>query len=143
MSQTITLSSQYNRSRAKRLVEVAPAGAVMVIRPASRTTDQNALLWSMLSEISRAKPEGRSLPPETWKCLFMNAAGFQCTFEPGLDGEGVVPPGFKSSRLSKAEFSDLIEVSHEYAARHGIVLGDGVSTPRAGGTSLTSAADRS
>lgn len=121
---TIILSSDYRRMQAKRLIDAAPHGAVLNVRPARRTNDQNALLWALLSQISRAKPEGRSLPPETWKCLFMMATGFQCTFEPGLDGQGVVPMGFRSSRLNKAEFSDLIEAIHEYAARHGVPLSD-------------------
>lgn len=60
------------------------------------------------------------MPPEIWKSLFMMAAGFSFRWEPGLDGEGVVPVGFRSSRLNKAEFSDLIECIREYGARHGV-----------------------
>jgi hypothetical protein len=124
MTQTLIMSSSARRFEAKRLIDLAPDYAVVKIDAPRRTVDQNRLLWARLSELSRAKPEGRNLPPETWKALFMSAAGFQCTFEPGLDGNGVVPLGFKSSRLNKAEFSDLIEAIHEYASRHGIVLTD-------------------
>lgn len=125
--QTIILNGPASRQQAMRLIGIAPQGAVLNIREAKRTTDQNSLLWALLSEISRAKPEGRVLSPEIWKCLFMASAGFNCTFVAGLDGEGVVPLGFKSSRLTKAEFSDLIEVIHEYAARHGIPLSDEIN----------------
>lgn len=125
--QTIILNGPASRQQAMRLIGVAPQGAVLNIREAKRTNDQNSLLWALLSEISRAKPEGRVLSPEIWKCLFMASAGFNCTFVAGLDGEGVVPLGFKSSRLTKAEFSDLIEVIHEYAARHGIPLSDEIN----------------
>lgn len=128
--QTIILNSDYRRMQAHRLIEQVPNGVVLNIHPAKRTNDQNALLWAMLSEISRAKPDGRVLPPETWKCLFMATAGFSCTFEPSLDGKGVVPLGFKSSRLSKAEFSDLIEAIHAFAAEKGIPLSDEIE-PRA------------
>jgi hypothetical protein len=124
MTQTIILSGSAQRFKAKQLIDVAPINAVMKVDAPRRTPDQNALLWSLLSALSRAKPEGRNLPPETWKCLFMSAVGFQCTFEPGLDGQGVVPLGFKSSRLTKAQFSELIECIHEYAARHGVALSD-------------------
>jgi hypothetical protein len=96
----------------------------MNVQEARRTNDQNALMWALLSEIARAKPEGRVLPVETWKALFMHSAGFKCTFEPSLDGQGVVPLGFKSSRLRKAEFSDLIEAIRAYAAEHGVALSD-------------------
>lgn len=134
MSQTVILRSDYNRFQAHRLIDAAPPRAVVSIKPESRSTDQNALMWALLSEISRAKPEGRNMPPEIWKCLFMAAAGFNCTFEPGLDGQGVVPLGFKSSRLTKVEFSELIECIHEYAARHEIVLTDEVSNQSSTGS---------
>lgn len=122
--QTIVLSSPYYRAQAKRLIDMAPDRAVVNVREAKRSTDQNSLLWAMLSQISRAKPQGRALPPEIWKCLFMSAAGFNCTFEPSLDGKGVVPLGFKSSRLTKAEFSDLLEAIYSFAAENGIPLSD-------------------
>src|SRR5262245_16446511 len=118
--QTLILSNDLVRRRAHRLIEMAPDRAVLNIREANRTNDQNAKMWAMLSDIARAKPMGRVLTTEVWKALFMNAAGFACTFEPTLDGRGVIPLGFKSSRLSKSEFSDLIECMHAFAAEHGI-----------------------
>ena len=124
--QTLILANAHVRRRAHELIEVAPDCAVVNIRAASRTNDQNAKLWAMLSDIARAKPQGRVLSTETWKALFMNAAGFSCTFEPTLDGRGVVPLGFKSSRLTKAEFSDLIECIYAYGAEHGIEWTDPV-----------------
>jgi hypothetical protein len=122
--QTIILSGEYRRAQAHRLIDTAPHGAVLNVREAKRTSDQNALMWALLGEISRAKPGGRSLAPEVWKCLFMHEAGFKCTFERTLDGKGVVPLGFKSSGLNKAEFSDLIEAIHAFAAEHQIPLSD-------------------
>lgn len=122
MSQTIILSDDSRRMQARRLVDLAPPGSVLTIKPPSRTLDQNALMWSLLSEISRAKPEGRTYTPEVWKSLFLHSLGHQQRFEGALDGSGVVPVGFRSSRLTKAQMSDLIEVIFEYAARHGIAL---------------------
>lgn len=122
--QTIILSNPVARQRAKALIDRAPDYAVCNIAEARRTNDQNALLWALLSEIARAKPQGRVLTTETWKALFMHQAGFTCTFEPSLDGKGVVPLGFKSSRLRKAEFSDLIECIRAFAAENEIELSD-------------------
>jgi hypothetical protein len=129
--QTVILASAYHRHRAHRLIDIAPPGAVLNIQEAKRTNDQNALMWALLSQISRARPDGRVLPTETWKALFMNAAGFTCSFEPSLDGKGVVPLGFKSSRLRKAEFSDLIEAIHQFAAEKGIPLTDEIDKAHA------------
>lgn len=126
--QTIILNGDYKRAQAKRLIDQAPHGAILNIKEAKRTQDQNALMWSLLSQISRAKPDGRVLDTDTWKALFMHSAGFSCTFEPTLDGKGVVPLGFKSSRLRKAEFSDLIEAIFSFAAEKGIALTDEISS---------------
>jgi hypothetical protein len=122
--QTVILAHAAAKQRAHQLIERAPKDAVVNIREATRTSDQNALMWALLSDIARAKPGGRVLSTEAWKCLFMSAAGFQCIFEPSLDGNGVVPLGFKSSRLRKAEFSDLIECIRAFAAEHDIRLSD-------------------
>lgn len=118
--QTVILRGDTQRAFAKRLIDAAPVDAVVNIREATRSADQNARLWAMLSDVSRAKPQGRVLPPEIWKCIFMASVGHQCRFEPSLDGNGVVPIGFKSSRLTKAEFSDLIEAVFAFGAEHGV-----------------------
>lgn len=115
--QTIILSSPAKREGAKRLIDLAPHGAVVNVRKATRTTEQNALLWSLLSEVSRAKPDGREMTADQWKSVFMDAAGFKPTFVPTLEGDSFLCLGYKSSRLTKAEFSDLIECINEYCAR--------------------------
>jgi hypothetical protein len=120
MAQTILLRGPSQRQLAKQLVEQAPADAVVTIRPATRTLEQNSRLWAMISDVSRAKPEGRTHTPEVWKCLFMSACGHAVQFETGLDGKPF-PVGFSSSRMTKAEMSDLMEFIAEYGSRHGVV----------------------
>jgi hypothetical protein len=94
----------------------------MKVSKPTRTLDQNARLWAMLSEISAAKPEGRELTPDVWKSLFMHALDHAQRFEMALDGKGMVPVGFRSSKLTKDQFSDLFLVIEEYAARNGVEL---------------------
>jgi len=118
--QTVILSSPYARQRAHQLIDKAPDGCICNVRQPNRTSEQNARMWAMLGDISIAKPEGRDYPPEIWKSLFMAEAGFKPRFEPSLDGRGVVPIGYKSSRLTKAEFSDLMEAIAAYGAEHGV-----------------------
>ena len=120
MAQTVRLVGRSQRDLAIALIERAPADAVVTIREATRNTDQNAKLWAMLSDISRAKPEGRAWVPETWKAAFMHSLGHQVQFCEGLDGSGPFPLGFRSSRLSKRQFADLITVVQEYGDRHGV-----------------------
>ena len=120
--QTIILRG--NRETAHRIIDVAPPGSVLNIKPPRRSLDQNAKMWAMLSDISRAKPEGRVLPPRKWKCLFMDALGEPADWEPGLDGQGVVNCGYRSSALTKAQMADLITLMDEYGARHGVEWSD-------------------
>lgn len=118
--QTIRLTTPRARWTAHQLIDKAPDRAVVNIKPETRTNAQNALMWALLSDVSRAKPEGRELTPEVWKSVFMHALGHAQRFEMALDGNGVVPVGFRSSRLTKEHMGDLIEVIQEYGARHGV-----------------------
>lgn len=120
MAQTIILHGNSQRSFAKQLIERAPAGAVVTVREATRNADQNAKMWALLSDISRAKPEGRHWTPETWKAAFMHTLGHQVQFCEGLDNSGPFPLGFRSSRLTVRQMADLITVIDEYGTRHGV-----------------------
>jgi len=119
--QTIRLVGSSQRELAKRLIDAAPPGAVVNIRPATRTLDQNARMWALLSDVSRSKPEGRELTPEVWKALFLHSLDHAQRFEMALDGRGMVPVGFRSSRLTKEQMGDLMHLIEEYGARHGVV----------------------
>lgn len=118
--QTVILHGLRARDQAKRLIDAAPDGAILNVRAARRTSDQNARFWALLSDVSRAKPEGRCHTPEVWKALFMQACGHAVQFENGLNGQPF-PTGFRSSRLTKAEMGDLMTTIEEYGARHGVV----------------------
>ena len=121
--QTIVLHGLSSRQKAESLVNAAPSGSVMNIRPPSRTSDQNAKLWAMLSDVSRAMPGGRRLTPDVWKAVFMNACGHAVQFETGLSGEPF-PIGFRSSRLSKAQMSELIEFILAWGSENGVQWSD-------------------
>lgn len=121
MTQTVILRGQSQKQFAKSLIDAAPADAIVQVRPANRTTDQNARMWAMLSDVSRSKPEGRHWTPETWKAAFMHVLGHHVRFCEGLDGSGPFPLGFSSSKLSVKQMADLITCIQEYGDRHGVV----------------------
>ena len=60
---TVTLRQPANREYAKRLIDAAPKDAVVTIKEGTRTIDQNALMWALLTDVARARPEGRSWSP--------------------------------------------------------------------------------
>lgn len=85
-----------------------------------RSDEQNDKMWAMLADVARAKPEGRNWAPETWKCAFMHYLGHQVMFAEGLDGSGPFPVGFRSSKLSVGQMSDLITCIYKYGDEHGV-----------------------
>ena len=117
---TVILRGQSQRDLAKRLIDAAPVDAVVNVKPPGRNLDQNKLMWALLSDISRAKPDGRKWIPGTWKCAFMHSLGHQVKFCEGLDDSGPFPMGFASSRLTVRQMADLITVIMEYGDRHGV-----------------------
>lgn len=121
MTQTVILYGARQRREAKDLIDRAPADAVVTVRAATRSNEQNAKMWAMLSDISRAKPEGRHWTPETWKAAFMHCLGHQVQFCEGLDNSGPFPLGFRSSKLTVRQMVDLITCIDEYGTRHGVM----------------------
>lgn len=121
-SATFILSSEYHRQRLMAYIAKLPLGAVVKAQPSLRTIPQNDKMWGDLTQVSLAKPEGRSHPVHVWKALAMDMAGCKPQWERSLDGTGVVCVGYKSSRLTKAEMSDVLEAIQAYAAEHGIEL---------------------
>ena len=117
MTQTVILRGLEQRALACALVRSAPADSVVKVSGPKRTLDQNAKLWAMISDVSRAMPEGRRHTAEVWKCLFMHACGHTVQFEMGLDNRPF-PIGFQSSRLTKREMAELITTVQEYGDRH-------------------------
>jgi len=120
MTQTVRLIGPTQRALAQRLIMAAPDRTVVELKPETRTLDQNARMHAMLSDIARARPEGRVWPPDTWKSAFMSAAGHEILWQQGIDGTPPFPAGFRSSRLTKAQMAYLISYIQEYGDRHGV-----------------------
>lgn len=94
----------------------------------TRTLDQNAKLWAVLSDISRQVEwhvDGKMqlLSPEDWKDIL--SAGLKKTqrVAAGVEG-GFVMLGQRTSKMRIGEMIDLIEFAHAFGAEHGVVWGD-------------------
>lgn len=84
-----------------------------------RTPEQNKKLWPMLTDISRQVDwYGQKLTPWDWKDVF-TAALRKAKVVPGLDG-GFVVCGLHTSRMSKREMSDLLELMMAFGNEHGV-----------------------
>lgn len=116
---TFKLVHMEARQRAIHAIANAPEGYVVTVKEATRSLDQNAKLWPMLSEISaQVDWYGNKLSPDEWKDVF-TAALKRSKVVPGLDG-GFVVVGARTSQMGKREFADLIELINAFAAERGV-----------------------
>lgn len=119
MKQRYIMSHELARQRAIDAVRNAPSGYVIEIREPTRTLDQNALLWPLLTEVSRQVDwYGQKLTEDEWKDVFTAGLRKQKAV-PGIDG-GFVMVGSKTSRMNKREFSELVELIYAFGAERGV-----------------------
>lgn len=120
---TVILNSRADREKVCRWAMGVAPGTRVEFKEAKRTTDQNSRLWAMLTEVSQQVAwHGQKLTPDDWKLVFMDALKREMRIVPNLSGNGFVNLGRSSSDLSKAEFSDLIEIIYAFGAQHGVVF---------------------
>ena len=120
----VILNTKANRQTAANWCMNAPEGTQVEFRERLRTDDQNRKMWASLTDLARQRPfhNGVKMSPDTYKAMLMHALGHETRFIPTLDGDGVFPLGFRSSRLTIPEMSDLLELLQAFAAREGVTL---------------------
>lgn len=107
------------RSRARQDVESAPDGWVVTVSEPTRSLDQNALMWPLLDDIARqVEWYGNRLSADEWKDVF-TAALRKEKVVPGING-GFVVLGQRTSKMSKREFSELVEMIYAFGAERGV-----------------------
>lgn len=112
------------RQRALEAVREAAEGFVVTIAEPTRTLEANAKLWALLADVSaQVDWYGKRLTPEDWKHVF-SASLRKLQVVPNLDGSGFVALGMSTSRMSKREFSDLIELIQAFGAERGVEWSD-------------------
>lgn len=114
------LSHDLARQNAIRAIQEAPAGFAVTLAEPKRNLDQNARMWAMLADIAHQVDwYGKRLTSDDWKNVF-SASLRQLTVVPNLDGTGFVALGMSTSRLSKREMSDLIELMFAFGAQRDV-----------------------
>lgn len=92
---------------------------VLEVKPSTRSYQQNARLWAMLTDISKQIDwYGRKLSPDDWKHVFSAALKKQDAV-PGIDG-GFVVLGLSTSKMTKAEMCDLQTLMEAFGAERGV-----------------------
>lgn len=94
---------------------------VLEVKPETRSLAQNRRLWAMLTDISeQVNWYGQKLTPDEWKDV-MSAALKKQKVVPGIDG-GFVVLGLRTSKMTKAEMTELQELMAAFGAEHGVVF---------------------
>ena len=129
MSEKLTLEL-HNRQQAHAIIKAqlfpylgamlqADRRLVLTVAPSTRSLEQNARLWAMLTEISRQVDwYGHKLTPDEWKDVF-SAAMKRTKVVPGLDG-GFVVCGQSTSKMTRAEMSEMQELMEAFGAEKGV-----------------------
>jgi len=114
--------SPHNRDVAKQMVDNAPDGYVLEVRPAKRSLDSNRYYWAVLGDISEQMVVGKAYEPSIWHVYFKQL------FLPDLmqelpDGSlSIVPPS--STKLTQKEFSEYLEKVVKWALEHDVRFSD-------------------
>lgn len=119
--QKFILAHDIARSRAVQAVQNAPAGYHVEIREANRNLEQNAAMWAMLTDISeQVLWHGIKLTPEEFKDL-LSAGLVKSRVVPNIEGNGFVILGQRTSKMTKREMSDLLELISAFGAERSVV----------------------
>lgn len=120
----IILRTRQDRGRAVRWIENAPDGTVVEFKQKGRSSDQNAAMWSILTQINRQRPvhNGVKMSAVLWKAVFMQALGAELVMLPTLESDGLFPFGHRSSKLTVSEMGDLITLMMAWAATKGLTI---------------------
>jgi hypothetical protein len=93
---------------------------VVEVKPETRSLEQNARLWALLTEVSEQVDwYGKRLTPEEWKHLF-TASLRKLSVVPNLEGTGFVALGLSTSKMTRAEMSDLQTLIEAFGAERGV-----------------------
>lgn len=127
LKQFFILAHDVAKQNAIQAVKTAPQGYIVEIKPPSRSLEQNSMLHALIQQISQTiEWAGTKREVETWKRLltaaWLRARGEPVQMLPALDGNGVDIVFRRTSDLSIAELSELLEYVQAWAIEQGIEL---------------------
>lgn len=112
----------------QHIIQEAQAGRVLrvTVGEPKRSLEQNDRMWAMLTEVAEQVDwpvDGRmqKLSPEDWKSILSAGLKREQRVAQGVDG-GFVLLGQRTSRMTKREMSDLMELIAAFGAEHGVTF---------------------
>ena len=112
----------YNREIAHQMIDAAPDGHVVEVKPAKRSLEANKYYWAVLNDISEQVVHGKAYEPSIWHIYFKQL------FLPDMvrelpDGSiSVSPPS--SAQINQKDFSEYVEKVVRWALEHEVKLSE-------------------
>lgn len=127
MRSVVFLIDAKRREYAKQIIDQAPSDYICQIKQKTRTLEQNALMWALLSDLSKqVNWYGQKLTSDEWKDV-LSASLKKQKVVPGIDG-GFVVIGARTSQMTKREMSDMCELIYAFGAEQGVIWTKGEFT---------------
>jgi hypothetical protein len=121
----LVLAGDTERQRALSWIVKAPVNTRVTFQGPQRSVAQNSRYWALLTDIAtQILYHGMRLNPEDWRLIFLDALNREMRIVPSIDGVSFVNLGASSSKLSKAEMTDMMTIIEEWGARNGVVFHD-------------------
>lgn len=122
--QVFNLVSPLVRRNAAHAIASAPDGYRVELRPRTRTLDQNNILWSILTDISKqvefvVNGELVKVSPEEVKDILTAGLRRETRMAMGIDG-GMVILGQRTSKMTVRQMTELIELAHAFGTQRGV-----------------------
>ena len=114
--------SPHNRNLAREMVDNAPNGHILEVRPPKRSLDSNRYYWAVLGDISEQVVPGKAYEPSIWheylRALFLPERMVELP-----DGSiKMLEPS--TSELNQATFSEYTEKVIKWALEHDVRFSD-------------------
>lgn len=111
--------NETSRRHAISAIVDAPDGMEVTIKQPTRNLEQNAALWAALADVAaQVDWYGEKLTAEEWKDV-LTAAWKRQRVVRGVDG-GFVVIGARTSKMTKTEMSELLELVYAFGAEQGV-----------------------
>ena len=114
--------SPHNRNLAREMVDNAPDGHILEVRPPKRSLDSNRYYWAVLGDISEQVVPGKSYEPSIWheylRALFLPERMVELP-----DGSlKMLEPS--TSELNQSSFSEYVEKVVMWALQNDVKFSD-------------------
>jgi hypothetical protein len=114
--------SPHNRNLAREMVDNAPDGHILEVRPPKRSLDSNRYYWAVLGDISEQVVPGRFYEPSVYHEYFRTLFLPERMVELPDGSIKMLEPS--TSELNQATFSEYTEKVIKWALEHDVRFSD-------------------